>query len=208
MSAEGCDNEDLRGLTPLQQKFVVIHATEPCGAESARQAGYKGVHRSVAARLMAKPKIRAAVERRRKAHLEKFDLRRGQLLRELAAVVFQPGYWDYVRMESKRVVVGWTGPKGEREPIFEERLIPTLIPVQELTEQHRRALETVEWKVLPGSILIPIPRFHSKVAALKTALEEHRRANGGNDVLESLIDALMGHKPNFEPPAPPDEGTT
>lgn len=76
-------------LTPKQSQFVAEYIVDLNGAAAARRAGYsEHTAREIAAQLMAKPEVLAAIEQAKRERIERTEITADRVLQELARLAF------------------------------------------------------------------------------------------------------------------------
>jgi phage terminase small subunit len=83
-------DRDTDDLTLREQLFCAQYLLGKCsnGAEAIRRAGYKGDARKRACQLLQRPRIVRVIEREKQRLLNKFEITKEKVLRELARVAF------------------------------------------------------------------------------------------------------------------------
>jgi phage terminase small subunit len=174
MSGRSFRDRDKDDLTLRESLFVANYLlNKGNGSEAVRSSGYKGDANKRARQLLLRPHVQAVIERERNRLLEKFEVKKERVLRELCRVAFL----------DVRALFNADG---------------SLTQINELNADSAAAIAGVDYKS-GGVIKI---RFSSKIAALELLGRWLKLWEGSSDSqkdrLQEVIDAMRG--PVEEPP--------
>jgi len=158
-------NHDQDGLSIREKLFCYLYlSNRGNGAQAAAESGYSGDHKNRATDLLAKPQVRAVIDRERARLMRKAEINAERVLRELARIAF----FDVRRLF---------------------RANGSLTPLSELSEDDAAAISGVD--VRKGVLKL---RFANKLQALDLLGRWLKMWEGQgaphNDRLNDLIEAL------------------
>lgn len=121
--------EDMQELTGQQKLFVHEYMVDLNALQACIRAGYsEKTAGTMSAKLMAKPHIKAAIDKQMAKRTKKTDISAERVLEEYAKIAFAD-IKDFLRYGTEKTVVGYT---GDGQPVVEYRQVVDAKPSEEV----------------------------------------------------------------------------